>query len=162
MTIPEPSEAAGRSTTPGDGGPAVAPIVVGVDASDSSIAALRRAVDMGRAAARPVVAITAWALPPVFHGYYPTEWSPEGDAEIVSSDAVERAFGARPPDILVRQLREGAPAQVLIDASKEAYMLVVGSRGHGGVAGLLLGSVSAACAERAHCPVLIMHGAEPV
>jgi nucleotide-binding universal stress UspA family protein len=36
-------------------------------------------------------------------------------------------------------------------------MLVVGSRGHGGLAGVLLGSVSASCAERAHCPVLIIH-----
>jgi nucleotide-binding universal stress UspA family protein len=46
---------------------------------------------------------------------------------------------------------------VLIDASATADLLIVGSRGHGGFVGLLLGSVSAACAESAHCPVLIMH-----
>jgi nucleotide-binding universal stress UspA family protein len=138
-----------------------APIVVGVDGSDSSVAALQRAAAIGEAVGRPVVAVTSWVLPPIFHGYYPTDWSPEGDAELASSDAVERAFGGRPPAFLTRELREGGAAHVLVEASTDAYMLVVGSRGHSGVAGLLLGSVSSACAERAHCPVLIMHGAGP-
>jgi Universal stress protein family. len=49
---------------------------------------------------------------------------------------------------------------VLIEESAHASMLILGSRGHGGFVGMLLGSVSAACAEHAHCPVLVMHGAE--
>jgi nucleotide-binding universal stress UspA family protein len=53
---------------------------------------------------------------------------------------------------------EGPAATALIDASKGAEMLVIGSRGHSGLAGVLLGSVSMACAERASCPVLVMHG----
>jgi nucleotide-binding universal stress UspA family protein len=54
-------------------------------------------------------------------------------------------------------------AKVLLDVSQGAIMLVVGSRGHGGFAGLLLGSVSANVAEHAPCPVLVIHGdqAEP-
>ncbi|MDD0857766.1 universal stress protein [Arthrobacter alpinus] len=52
----------------------------------------------------------------------------------------------------------GTPARVLMEHSKSAQMLIVGSRGHGGFAGMLLGSVSSACAEHAGCPVLVVHG----
>jgi nucleotide-binding universal stress UspA family protein len=52
---------------------------------------------------------------------------------------------------------EGAPAEVLVRAAKEGDLLVVGSRGHGGFVGLLLGSVSQQCAHHAPCPVVIVH-----
>ena len=49
------------------------------------------------------------------------------------------------------------PSKVLIDLSSSAGMLVVGSRAHGGFVGLLIGSVSAHCAEHAVCPVVVVH-----
>jgi nucleotide-binding universal stress UspA family protein len=70
-------------------------------------------------------------------------------------------FGGRRPPGLRTDVREGNAARVLLEASEGARMLVVGSRGHGGFAGLLLGSVSAACAEHASCPVLVLHGTTP-
>ena len=60
---------------------------------------------------------------------------------------------ARPADVEVRgELREGDPASALVEASKDAELLVVGSRGHGAFRELLLGSVSHTCARAARCP----------
>jgi nucleotide-binding universal stress UspA family protein len=59
-----------------------------------------------------------------------------------------------------REVVEGAPVDVLVHAVAPGDLLVVGSRGHGGFAGLLLGSVSQQCAHRAPCPVVIVHPAK--
>jgi nucleotide-binding universal stress UspA family protein len=56
----------------------------------------------------------------------------------------------------VRQVIEGPPARVLIDASQNADLLVVGSRGHGAFAGMLIGSVSQHCVHHASCPVVVV------
>ena len=74
---------------------------------------------------------------------------------------MEAVLGADRPADFETVIVEGNPAEVLVHRSEGARVLVVGSRGHGGFAGLLLGSVSSACAERAHCPVLVVHGNGP-
>lgn len=68
-----------------------------------------------------------------------------------------KAFGAELPQNVTPRLVRGNPRTALIDGSKEASMLVVGRRGRGRPAGLLLGSVSSACVVHAHCPVLVFH-----
>jgi hypothetical protein len=86
------------------------------------------------------------------------EWNPGQDMAKVLDDAVRAVFDDQPPAGMQLQVREGGAAKVLLGACEGAVMLVVGSRGHGGFAGLLLGSVSANVAEHASCPVFIVHG----
>jgi nucleotide-binding universal stress UspA family protein len=134
-------------------------ILVGVDGSDASIDALRRAATFAAAFDAPLEAIMTWEYPVSFDGgyYLLDDWSPENDAKQVLDSVIERALGDTVPADFVGTTLQGPPARVLIEQSEHAAMLVVGSRGHGGFVGLLLGSVSAACAAHAHCPVLIVH-----
>jgi len=137
----------------------VSHIVVGVDGSGQSKAALRWAARFLAITGGRIDAVIAWHPPASFGwSYVPGDWNPEKDAEKVLSRAVDEVFGADRPLGMQLIVREGNPAKVLLDASRDADLLVVGSRGHGGFAGLLLGSVSAHCAEHATLPVLVVHG----
>lgn len=131
-------------------------IVVGVDGSESSIDALRYAARMAAALDAPLHAVTTWTAPPI-EPYVAIEWTPEKYAEETLDIAVREAFGAELPVGFSRAVVPGPAARTLIGMSATSAMLVLGSRGHGGFVGLLLGSVSATCAEHAHCPVLIVH-----
>jgi nucleotide-binding universal stress UspA family protein len=137
-------------------------ILVGVDGSASSIGALRRGAIMADALGAQLEAMMVWEYPSVMLSYEPAaQWSPESDSRQVLEKAVTKAFPhGRPPGLTITW-RVGSPAKTLIEESKNAAMLVLGGRGHGGFAGLLLGSVSSTCAEHAHCPVLIMHPEVP-
>jgi nucleotide-binding universal stress UspA family protein len=140
-------------------------ILVGVDGSESSIDALREAVRLAVALGTGIEAIAVWALPySMYNAYYPhPNWSPEADARRTLEHAASTVFNDEPPSWLRTSVRNGSAAHVLIDASRGARMLVLGSRGHGGLIGLTLGSVSSACVAHAHCPVLIVrHEAEDV
>ena len=130
-------------------------ILVGVDGSDSSISALHGAARIAAAMNAHIRAVIAWEYPAMF---YPVpSWSPENDAKALLATALKKAFGAEPPVDLDSAVLCGYAPKVLIEESKDADMLVLGSRGHGGFTGMLLGSVSAACAQHSHCPVLITH-----
>lgn len=131
-------------------------IVVGVDGSRSSIDALHWAASIAADTGAELDVVICWHYP-VNSGLAaaPVDWDPASDAAQVLNDSLATAFGDKVPDGLRASVREGHPAQVLIRASSEADMLVVGSRGHGGFVGLLIGSVSMYCGEHATCPVVI-------
>lgn len=132
-------------------------IVVGVDGSTASAGALTRAMVLADALDCSVEAITCWNYPAQYGTFYTEGYSPEDDAQVILETAATAAFDGNPPEHFSSRTRQGSPAQVLIEASKGADMLIVGTRGHGGVVGLLMGSVSSSCAEHAHCPVLVLH-----
>lgn len=134
-------------------------IVVGVDGSEPSKAALRWAARYAAPTGRPIEAVIAWQPPANYAwAYMDANWRPDHDAEKVLLTAVDEVFGSDRPANLKLIVQEGNAAKVLLDRSKDAELLVVGCRGHGGFVGLLIGSVSANCAEHAKCPVLVVHG----
>jgi len=133
-------------------------IVVGVDGSPSSKAALAWAIGQAKLTGAAVEAVTAWDYPATY-GYaaavVDVDW--EGLAAQVLRDAVAEVA----PDTAaaIRQrVSEGNAAQVLLDASAGADLLVVGSRGHGGFVEALLGSVSQHMVHHAACPVVVVRG----
>lgn len=142
-------------------------VVVGVDGSEPSKHALRWARFLADATASTIEAVAVWQP---YTGYgligagwavMPPEWDPAGDAEKALVATIDEVYGQDRPLGLALTVFEGNPASVLLDRSKDARMLVVGSRGHGGFSALLLGSVSAPCTEHAVCPVFVVHGTTP-
>jgi nucleotide-binding universal stress UspA family protein len=134
-------------------------IVVGVDGSPASIRALQWAGRVGGALQVPILAITAWEYPAMYgaSAIGMSGWRPDEDAGHSLNDAIDEAFGDHKPTDLQTEVVQGYPSKVMLDAGDRAEMLVLGSRGHGGFVGLLLGSVSAHCAELATCPVVVVH-----
>lgn len=137
-------------------------IVVGVDGSTSSIGALRRGARIASAMHAPLEAVAVWRYPDAYGGFVGESYALEGDdlasgAQSMIDDTAAAVFGTEVPAWFHGTVRQGGTAQVLIEESRDAEMLVVGSRGHGGFVGLLLGSVSEAVAAHATCPVLVFH-----
>jgi nucleotide-binding universal stress UspA family protein len=133
-------------------------IVVGVDNSNGSQRALQWAVDEAWVHGARVRAVNAWCVY-VGGGFpYPAPPVDAEDFEQVAHEALETAVRALAPrDIDVETAAVyGSAADVLIHAAEDADLVVVGSRGHGGLAALVLGSVSRQVAEHAPCPVAIV------
>jgi nucleotide-binding universal stress UspA family protein len=133
-------------------------IVVGVDGSEPSIEALRQAQRLATPLGAKVMANAYWDYPQVYAGYVMVgiEGFEERAAQILD-EAVRTAFGDETPSNVVTNLVRGHPRDALIEATRDADLVVVGRRGHGGFGGLLLGSVSSALVAHAHCPVLVVH-----
>ena len=138
-------------------------VVVGVDGSTESQNALRWAAQLAAGLGAAVQVVGVWEYP-ISLGWgpapIPVGWQPGVETEKTVTATVDEVFGTERPIGLTISVREGNAAQQLLDISAGAAMLVVGSRGHGGFTGLLLGAVSANVAEHATCPVLVVHGSD--
>jgi nucleotide-binding universal stress UspA family protein len=138
-------------------------IVVGVDGSETSRAALRWAVEEARLRNARVRAVHAWWIYPMLTDGLPTTDEPER----LDDEATERVQAfvtetlGEQPDVEVTPVAvQGMQAAAaLVEAARDADLLVVGSRGVGGFTGLLVGSVSDQCTHHAPCPIVIVRGA---
>lgn len=137
-------------------------VVVGVDGSDGGQRALGVALGEAKLRSARLRVVTAWHMSAMAYGT--GGMVPDVDPALFEEgasaalDAALAALSERATGIeLERVLRMGQPAKILVEEASGADLLVVGSRGHGGFAGLLLGSVSHQCAMHASCPVLIVH-----
>jgi nucleotide-binding universal stress UspA family protein len=136
-------------------------IVAAVDGSDTGRSALGWAVEEARVHGARVIAVHAWSEPPV--GTYSLDAfavDPEvfrlAAQEVLDHDVAEvTGAGDEAPEIESRLVQGGASG-VIIDAASGADLVVVGSRGRGGFAGLLLGSVSQQVVHHAPCPVVVI------
>ena len=134
-------------------------VVAGVDGSPSSRRALDWALRQAEATGMKIVAVLAWRAPT---GYGTgalvasgVEWAEE--ARIALESIVGPASAEWPQVPVEQRVLEGHPAEILLNQAEGADLLVVGSRGHGGFAGALLGSVSNHCVHHATCPVAVIH-----
>lgn len=135
-------------------------IVVGVDGSESSLRALAWAGRQAELTGASLEVITAWERPITFGGGpFENAWGPQVDSQKVLDEAVNAESRTRPSEKVRSTLVEGHPAPVLVEASRDADALVVGSRGYGEFVGMLLGSVSQHCVTNAHCPVVVIRRA---
>jgi nucleotide-binding universal stress UspA family protein len=132
-------------------------VVVGVDGSESSRRALRWAARQAELTGAALQVVHAWDVPSAY-GYVPVvelDWEAEARAELART--VKDALGAEHAGELHGELVRGHAAESLLAASEGADLLVVGSRGRGGFAGMLLGSVSQYLVTHARCPVVVIH-----
>jgi nucleotide-binding universal stress UspA family protein len=139
-------------------------VVVGVDGSDESVAALGWAVRYAAVTGGTVRAVLVWHYPAAA-GVVPAVPAPAEVTDEVEQQfrasltaAVEKVSAQSPAVPIEPVLRYGHPAQVLAEESKHADLLVVGRRGHGAFVGMLLGSVSQHCVATAACPVVVVQG----
>jgi nucleotide-binding universal stress UspA family protein len=137
-------------------------IVVGVDGSEHSDRVLEWAMKEAALRNVPLTVITVhqvaaghWTGNPIV---YPEDRPEQEKAQKAAEEEVSRVgsqVGAKPPSIAISAVN-GLAAKELIDASADADLVVVGSRGAGGFSGLLVGSVTSQVVNHAHCPVVVV------
>jgi nucleotide-binding universal stress UspA family protein len=143
----------------------MAVIVVGVDQSEGARAALRFALEEAKLRRATLRVVHAWQYGYIgatgVEGAYPALGGDikelRAGAETALAETLRESIPEADTVEIERRVVEGRPAAVLVAESRDADLLVVGSRGHGGFTGLLLGSVSQQCAHHAACPVVIVH-----
>ena len=138
-------------------------VVAGVDGSPESVAALSWAGRYAAATGATIRAVRAWhfpaapGLPPEGKAPEPVTGEIEERMRSELAEAIAKANLA--PSVQVEtEIAYGHPVQVLVDESRNASLLAVGHRGHGGFPGMLTGSVAMQCVSHAACPVVVFRG----
>lgn len=126
-------------------------VLVAVDGSPSSLQALRQGRRLGEALGKPVSAVAVWHNPAVV----PPSTDLAHDAQLQLRESVRLVYGDGPNEV-DQIVVQGQAADVLIEMSPGAETIVLGTRGHSGLAGALLGSVSGHVAAHADCPVMVV------
>jgi nucleotide-binding universal stress UspA family protein len=135
-------------------------IVVGVDGSPGSRTALTWAAAEASDHAADLIVLNVWEhtlLPPAGSVSVSERYVPDPSQRTADDlvQLIKEELGEDPPVPVQPRVKQGSPAKVLIEESANADLLVVGTRGHGGFAGLVLGSVSQHVAAYAQCPVTV-------
>ncbi len=137
-------------------------LVVGVDGSAASQRALDWAADEAELHGHKLLALSAYVMPTIVTGapgFAPLAINLdqlESECRAVLDEEVKRVREAHPKLTIEARAVDQAPALALVEASQGAAELVVGSRGHGGFVGMMVGSVSQHCVAHAHCPVVVV------
>jgi nucleotide-binding universal stress UspA family protein len=134
-------------------------IVVGIDGSDSSKAALRWAGRQAELTGADLRAVMTWHVPAMAYGAaapMPSNLDFERPTRDILNTSIDEVLGDNPPFKVSARVVESPAAQGLLAAAESAELLVVGSRGHGAFTGMLLGSVSEHCVAHASCPVVVV------
>jgi len=144
-----------------DDGQPIRRIVVGVDGSDPSIRALRWAARQAQWSGATLEVLTVWTFPehPAPLGFViDVPWSDElmAQARVKLDEVIQGALPEFDTAHIHARVIRGSAVPVLLDAARDAELLVVGSRGRGAMAELLLGSVSEGCIRHASCPVVVI------
>jgi len=137
-------------------------VVVGFDGSKQSHAALEWAIEESRYRDAELRVVTVWNKAPM--SWYPAlletaageivaEDSPEQQAEALGAAAAQAAAGV---NVVTRTIHNDSASSAILEAAREADLVVIGSRGHGGFAGLHIGSVSTQVVSHSPCPVLVV------
>ena len=137
-------------------------IVVGFDVSEPSRRALDWALEEAELRDADVKVILGWTLPVAGFPYVAADYEALGEAEETEArEAIDEVVAEHPTDREIDfELVHEHPGMALIDGSEDADLLVVGSRGRGGFAGLLLGSTSTYCVHHARVPVVVVRSSE--
>jgi nucleotide-binding universal stress UspA family protein len=132
-------------------------IVAGIDGSSASILALEWAANQAEFTNSSLEVVAAWEWPTSYGwSFIPDGYDPAGDLEKILEPVLATLRTTHPDIIVTSKIVEGHPAPVLINESIGADLLVVGSRGHGEFAGMLIGSTSEHCVANAACPVVVI------
>jgi len=132
-------------------------VVVGFDGSEAATSAVDWAAGQAELTGGRLELVSAWEYPTSWGNVIPlpSDFDPAADTQTMLDPVIERLTAEHPKLEVHTHVVEGRAAEVLVEASRHAALLVVASRGHGSWSGLVLGSVSMRCVTHAACPVVV-------